>query len=687
MRRLILFAVFSIGCRTADSLSEQALRADRLLRQERYSEEIPVAENGLRAAERMGNLDLIWRFRLLRADGLIGRRELPEVLKALTSYGAPPPGARWEETTAHLLLIQAQASYNLGRIDEVKGLIAKARAAAVSANSPALLAEVNIRNGGFLARRGDFAGARQACQDALRTAVALHDSSLEARAAGNFGNALMNESRYDEAIPWFERAEKTALDIGAGDTAARNRGNIGYCYSRLGDYDNARIGYESARAHFLSVGNLFEVQLWSGNEASLLLDNGNTVDAAGQYKNALDLARRINNPVWASRWLLNLAATSIALEDWEGADRYNKEGLALNRAANDTLYEPLSFNRAAEIAKGRGRFAEAADLYHQALEGRSEDPTVALEAHTGLAGLYLRNGDPRKAEDEFRIAIVSIESRQAQLLKDEYKLSWLSSLISFYRQYADFLVAQGKPEQALEVAESSRSKVLASRGGSATDLRPRTTAEYRQLAKTTGATLLEYFFGVSNTYLWVITPDAIRCHTLPVRAAIRPLVDRYAAVTVTGRNPLEVATDTGVKLYDMLAAPARADAPHSDRFVILPDEDLYSLNFETLPDGDNTTRFLIESVNIRVAPSLSYLADNARMQRKSVGAKMLLIGDAGGSTMSQSFSSRAKKSIPSAPPSRANRPQSSQTRPPRRIPIATPTPPTSPLFTSPRTRP
>jgi len=630
---LLLAAFLLAGCQTAGSLGERAQRGDDLLRAERYREEVPFAEDGLRTAERTGNLDLIWRFRLLRADGLMGQRELPEVLKALASYGKPPDGKQWAAVQGHFLLLKAQASYILGHFDEARALIADAHAAAGEANSSALLADVNLRNGALLAMSGDFAGARLACDDALRTAVALRDRNLEARAAGNYGLALMNESRYDEAIPWFERAERTALEIGAGDTAARNRGNIGFCYSRLGDYDNARTSYESARAHFETVGNLFELQLWSGNEASLLFGNGDTAEAAAHYKNALALARKINNPVWASRWLLNLAATSISLEDWEAADKYNKEGLALNRAANDTLYEPLSLNRAAEIAKGRGRFAEAADLYHQALQGRSEDPTVALEAHTGLAGLYLRNGDPRKAEDEFRIAIASIESRQAQLLKDEYKISWLSSLISFYRQYGDFLVAQGKPDQALEVAESSRSKVLASRGGTATDLKPRTTAEYRQLAKTTGATLLEYFFGVSNTYLWVITPDAIRCHTLPVRAAIRPSVDRYAAVTVAGRNPLEVATDTGVKLYDMLVAPARADAPHSDRFIVLPDEDLNSLNFETLPDGDNTTRFLIESVNIRVAPSLRYLADNARSQRKGVGAKMLLIGDAVPSTM------------------------------------------------------
>jgi CHAT domain-containing protein len=627
MRPLILFAaVLLTGCRTAGSLARQAQKAEALLRQERYNEELVVAEDGLEAAEHGENPDLLWHFRLLRADGLMGKRELPETLKSLASYGEPPAGAHWSAVRAHFYLLDGQASYILNHFDQARDLLTKAQAAAREANSPVLLAEASLRIGALLGMRGNFEGARQSCEDALRTAGELHDRNLEARAAGNYGLALMTESRYDEAIPWFERAEKTAEEIGAGDTAVRNRGNIGACYARLGDYDAARTCYEKARSHFESVGNLFELQAWTGNEGNLSL--GDFAGATDHYKRALALARQIHNPAWASRWLLNLAATSIDQEDWEAADRYNKEGLALNRAANDTLYEPLSLDDAARIAVGRGRLGEAEELYREALQGRSEDPVVALEAHTGLAGLYLRNGDPRKADEEFRIAIAAVGSRQAQLLKDEYKLSWLSSLIRFYRQYADFLVAQGKPEQALEVAESSRSRVLASRGGSPADPKPHTAAEYRALSRTSGSTLLEYFFGVSNAYLWVVTPDAIRCHTLPVRAAIRPLAERYSAVTRAGRNPLEVAAETGVKLYDMLIAPARADAPGSDRFILVPDEDLYSLNFETLPDGDNSGRFLIESASIRIAPSLSYLNDGAKVSRKGVGARLLLIGDA-----------------------------------------------------------
>ena len=604
---LLVFTAALTACGPAGSLDQRATQAESLLRRERYNEALPMARAGLSEAERANAERDLWRFRLVVAEGLIGKRMLPEALSALAGYSSPPAGHDWDAVRARLLLLKGQASYILNRFPEAGDLLARAEATARQADAPAVVAEIEVREGALLTMQGRFPAARTACDDAIRVALELHDRYLEARAAGNYGFALMTESRYDEAIPWFERAEKIALEIGAGDTAARNRGNIGACYARLGDYDSARPCYDTALARFDSNQNLYELQLWTGNEGNLFYENRDFAEAGVRYGRALALARQIDNPTWMSRWLLNLAATSIELEDWESADRYNKEGLELNRKAKDTLYEPLSLSDAARIAVGRGRLDEAAALFRESLKGPSEDPTVELDSHTGLAGLYLRNGEPRQADAEFRAAIAAIDRRQSQLLKDEYKLSWLSSLIRFYRQYADFLVAQGKPEEALEVAESSRSKVLAGRAGASPALRPRTAAEYRELARASGSTLLEYFFGVTGTYLWVVTPDAIRCHTLPVRSALRPLVEHYSAVIAAGRNPLEVASDTGVRLYDTLIAPARADAPRAGRFIVVPDEDLYSLNLETLPDGDNSGHYWIERATLEIAPSLSYL--------------------------------------------------------------------------------
>ena len=57
----------------------------------------------------------------------------------------------------------------------------------------------------------------------------------------------------------------------------------------------------------------------------------------------------------------------------------------------------------------------------------------------------------------------TVEKTRSDLLKVDYKLSFLTQLIDFYRSYVDALVAQGREDRALEVAESSRGRVLAER--------------------------------------------------------------------------------------------------------------------------------------------------------------------------------------------------------------------------------
>jgi CHAT domain-containing protein/Tfp pilus assembly protein PilF len=632
MRLLLTSALLLLGaCRTTGSFGEDAAEADRLLRHEQFNDAFAVADKTLPRIERLRDPMLLWRFRLIRADGLMGQRKFADVLESFAEYGEPPAGPQWHSTRAHFLLLAVQAQDRLGHPERARALLSSAREEAIASGSRALVAEVDLRDGSLTEATGDYKAARRIYDRVLASATALKDRGLEMRVATNYGITFSDESRHDVAIPWFERAVSVADAIGAADNAARNRGDLGLCYWRLGEHDAARVNLEAARAHFEAAGNLFELQIWTGNLGNVLIDVGDSTEGVSSYKTALSIARRIHDDKWSSRWLSNLAGTSIDLEDWEAADRYNREGLALNRAANDDLYKPISESRAALIAVGRGRFEDAAALFRQILRERTEDPVVALEARTGLAGIYLRTGEPRKADEEFKAAIFEIESRQAHLLKDEYKLSWLASLISFYREYTDFLVAQGKPDEALRVSESSRSKVLTGGAPSPADLKPRTASEYRELARASGATILEYFFGRTASYLWVVTPEAIHFHTLPARSMLQPWVDRYAAVAVGGRDPLKVASDTGVKLYDTLVAPARADAPHSDRFIVMPDEDLYSLNFETLPDGDNTGRFLIESAGFRTAPSMAYLSEARKEPHKGVGSRLLLIGDAVGS--------------------------------------------------------
>jgi CHAT domain-containing protein len=209
-----------------------------------------------------------------------------------------------------------------------------------------------------------------------------------------------------------------------------------------------------------------------------------------------------------------------------------------------------------------------------------------------------------------------IEQRGAKLLKDEYRLSHLSSLIRFYREYVDFLVASHQPERALEVAESSRSHVLEERTGGKAAVERHTAQDYRQLARQTRSVLIEYWLSPGQSYLWVVTPGAIRLHTLPPASAIQPLIENYRATITGGRNPLETASETGRRLALVLLRPIE-EAPIESaatlaRFIVVEDGVLHSFPLQSLPCPRDSRKFWIEQATVAIAPSLNYLASRAR---------------------------------------------------------------------------
>ena len=76
------------ACRSSvPSLDAEFLEARSLLPGEQYDLALPKAEAGLSRAERSGNPAEIWRFRLLKADILIGKRLAAKTLALLDGFG------------------------------------------------------------------------------------------------------------------------------------------------------------------------------------------------------------------------------------------------------------------------------------------------------------------------------------------------------------------------------------------------------------------------------------------------------------------------------------------------------------------------------------------------------------------------------------------------------------------------
>ena len=624
MRGLVILAVTALAaCHSVPaSLDDELQKAQQWNRTEQYGLVLSQVDEWQRLATQRRDLRLQWGFRLVKAKAMLGLgSSTKEALALLTRHGEMPAGEQWDGYRAEWLILQADALYLLGLNKEFLTVLDRAGEAATQAKRPELNAEIELRRGFLLSDEGKVAEAELAYGHTLAAARQLQDPYLEARALNNQGLLLHGQSRYEEAIERLEAGRALATLLGASDAAARARGNMGISYYRLGDFDNARSCLDAAAEACARTGNLQDLTIWTGNLGNVFEGTGDLQAAITYYKRALEIARKASEPRFIARWLNNLASTSIETGEWDAAERYNNEARALKDELNDSAYKASSLINAAQIETHRRNFDGARALFESALHGNAEDPTIGLEAHAGLAGIYFQQGKVRDAEAEFRNTIGEIDARQLKLIKAEFRLSWLDGLISFYQKYVDFLMSEKQPDRALEAAESSRSKVLMGQS-----IRQLTAPGYRQLARQTGAVLLEYWLTPSRSYLWVITPEKVVLHALPPKGEILPLIRSYRAVVTGGRNPLDVASDTGLRLYNALLAPAIADAGAATQFIIVPDDELYSLNFETLPDGNNFNRFWIDRATIRISPSLNYLASNLPRPRRTA-PKLLLIGD------------------------------------------------------------
>ena len=623
---LAIASLVLAGCSHSGGSFDAEYQATRnLLQSEQYDVALTRIDAVLRRAGGPTDARIRRRFRLLKAEALLAERRASDAAAVLAEKPLDSPNST--EDKARALLLQGTAAYFLAHYSEAQELLGHAAELARQAGSAGLSAEVQLRQANLDVSQGHFPDADRRLRDVIRVATDLHETSLEATATGSLGFMLMNASKYDQAIVWFERARGLHIKLGANRSMARDAGNLGFCYHRLGDYDRAQHYYEEARGGFGKTGDLFDEQILTGNTGSLLLDAGNYTAAAAAFRQAYEIAHRVQNDDWAGRWAGSLAVVETQFGDWDSAERHNNEALALERRLHSSMFEAMELCTAGRIAAGRGNVPEAERLFREAMDQTARDPRFKLDAQTDLAKLYFTTGRPGRAAAEFRAAVKSIDRLNAGLVKDDYKFGYLASLIEFYRMYVDFLMANHQPEQALMVAESSRTHVLAQRSGRPVALQSHTPEAYQQLARQAKAILLEYWLGTTESYLWVITPQQIRDYRLAPAKSIRELVESYRNLILGERNPLETGGDTGRKLYDALLAPAGKDLCPACRVIVVPDQDLYTLNFESLPAGSEKGRFWIENASVEIAPSLDYLVDVGPKPHAKAAKAALLMGD------------------------------------------------------------
>jgi CHAT domain-containing protein len=613
---VLLLVVLTTGCDRMSIRSNEALYRSAQLALQRGDKKTALdrAKSGFRKCG--SSAEWCWKFKLVKAE-IDGQSALD-----LLCDGSEPPNI---ELKARRRMIEGWALRSSEPVPAAV-LLSEAHRLAETSGSLLLVAEVESRQGPVLQDLGRLEEAEATLRHALRLTTQENDFYLQVVVMGNLGY-LFHEGLFDynQAVYWFEKTLAMSKRIGASRITDYTIGNLGSLYRALGDSDQALASLTEGEALSAKAGDRKSQGYFLGDSSNIFLEQRDFSEAILRSKRAFDIGKETGDKKLKSLSLTTLAQAFIGIGNLDAAEAYNQEGQEIekNAASAQEPYFQLNF---AKIAEQRKQFEQAEELYRSLLDRPSEDPTPALEAQAGLAELYIETHQPQKAEAQFKAAIQIIEGRQAGLKKQEYKLTYLASLVRFYRGYVDFLIQNGDQDRALQVVESSRARILTERVTNAPVSLSVSKDRLKDLARSSNRILLSYWLGPKQSYVWVITRAEFKMLPLPPEKTITALVEKYRAAIDSLKDTVKSQNPAGAELSRILLDPIRAFTPPGSYVVIVPDGPLHSLNFATLPAPEDPSKYWIEDVTITVAPSLGLLI-NSSPAKTSLSASLLAMGD------------------------------------------------------------
>jgi CHAT domain-containing protein len=614
------------GCRQHPPIAPEVIyrTAQLEFRQGDLAGAFKTSEDFLHQA-RDADSEWAWRFRVLKAEIFIWRGMSKDALALLDAN--PPASLQGTDIAARRELVQGLALCYLQRFLESEQHLAAAQNLAET-TQPDLLGEILLGHGTLAVLQNEYPTAQGFFRRSLQFARDKNQPFLEGNSMGSLGLVAMREEHFDESIDWYQQSLALSRSLGARTSIAKTLGNMGWSYYRMGDYEAALALSIEADGAAEKLGLLRDRQIWLTNIGNVHFTQGDSSGAKGYYERALTIARSLDNKAAITQCLNNLSFVELERGEFEQARQYNKEAAELEGAGADPTGSLYSVVVAGRIEAANENLGGAQKLFTQVAEDPAADTSLRWEAQSRLARVFRDEGQIRAAEHEYQQSIETIESARRSLSRDEFRLSFLSSAIEFYDDYIEFLISQGRPLDAQEVAEISRARALAEGLGfnSGALIFPLKDFEPVRVSRKLNSIVLSYWLGAQHSYMWAVTPSRVVMYTLPPAREIDALVHSYRKVLVGPRDVVETDSAEGKRLFEILIAPAKGLIPNGSRVTILPDGSLYGLNFEALLVPAPELHYWIEDVTVTNANSLLLLAASAAGS-PAASKNLLLVGD------------------------------------------------------------
>ena len=491
--------------------------------------------------------------------------------------------------------------------------------------------------------------AAQNISTALKTAGALGDLGSVVRYKAIIGDGMVQWKKYEQALVYFD---------GALSVAAANP-DMQHPFLAYSGKIDALLGLKrmaEAKQLLDKALAIARAKSSEGYEAELRvkyglleLNNGNRRGAIEQLNSALALADHANMTRVAAQSALTLARCLREQGNVTAAGMAAKTSVERARVAGDRDLLPVALAETGRIYVALGRygaadaaFEEGADIANgiitavPSLVGKAQFIASVNELyieHIRLHAEHLKNPQEafaaieqirgRSIADSLRSRTASRNPGPARLSAPERRISALQTELLRSRCKAD----RQRLLASLARAEAELGPMVDALGAD-TAVRPsaiRLTEVQRSLPQ--GEAILEYFTPDEAAYCFFISRAHAELVRLPESADSAKRVSAYVAAIRNKTDPASAGRDLYQKLIPSLA---RGFA----RLIVIPDESLYELPFETLVDDHG--RRLLETTTIWYEPSATVLhLIEARRSRSDSEARLPLLAVSTGADASR----------------------------------------------------
>jgi CHAT domain-containing protein/tetratricopeptide (TPR) repeat protein len=600
------------------------------------------------------------------------RRGLGRVLFRTSQY----PAAREELERARELyraasdaLGEARAAGHLGSVAVLMG--DSAGAAELFAHALAAFQTLGARADELETRfnllyvPADAAAQARQVEEGLALARAVGDRTFEALFLNESADLDFAQGRFASASAKLEEAVRAFEQVGARRDLGRALNSLSRIQRTHGQVERALDLSGRALAIQEELSDVSGALQSLDQMADARSQLGQHREALALYQKALGLARGTESPHLVailqgrlSQAHLRMGQPARAVELLEGVIA---RGVDAERAP--TWYVQLS-----RAYRALGRLPEALAAADKALELARASAVLdrVLPALHARAAALQRLGRREEALAAAQEQVAGLERLRAELVPDDFmKRGFGDQHQAVFELTVGLLTGEGRHREALETAEQARARafldLLATRqerpasgpaasptGGlpSAIAAPAASVDEIAATARRLGSTVVSYFVGQEELFIWVVGPDGqVRAHRAAVpadrvwelvretRTALRDAGARRR--TRGGAAGPDLATRGGGRLlvggggpqawrrlHDLLIAPVRALLPRApgSRLTIVPHGPLFLVSFAALRDARG--RYLVEDYALHYAPSAAVL----QMTASRAGAPAGLAG-------------------------------------------------------------